>query len=105
MQLHAFRRQTTIILLILAVIPYLFIVPLLCGPAKSSLSEEENCQMLSLKMIILRIMLSKISSMFILPEAITCPNPTEGFTFLKDISAVFYIPILSFAKDKPPRFL
>ncbi|MBI4688290.1 MAG: hypothetical protein HY756_11030 [Nitrospirae bacterium] len=96
-------KRITIILLFLAIAPYLFIIPLLCCPTHSSVSEEEGYQILPVKMIILRIMLLKTTgSMFTIPNIVTCPEPFKEFSLLKDIPQVITIPILTLQKDKPP---
>jgi len=98
-------KRTTIILLILAIIPYLFMTPLLCYKELSP-SDEENYSILALKIIILRIIISKImSGIFILPVGITYTRPFEKFIFLEDIPKDFNIPIFPSVKDKPPQFL
>ena len=98
-------KRTTIILLILAVIPYLFMIPLLCYEGLSS-SDEENYSVLPLKIIILRIIINKtIGGIFILPSGITYTTPFEKFIFLEDIPKDFNTLILPSVKDKPPQFL
>ncbi len=97
-------KRITIILLFLAISPYLFIIPLLCcSPHSPVISQEEDYQILSVKMIILRIMLLKtIGSMFTIPNIVTCPAPLKEFSLLKDIPKVITIPIFTLQKDKPP---
>ena len=97
-------KRITIILLILAIIPYLFMIPLLCYKGVS-LSDEENYSALPLKIIILRIIINKtIGSIFILPSGVTYTTPFENFVFLEDIPKVFNIPIFLSVEDKPPQF-
>ncbi|MBI4654265.1 MAG: hypothetical protein HY752_04645 [Nitrospirae bacterium] len=60
--------------------------------------------MLPIKIIILRIMISKImGGFFILSETVISPRAPNEFTFLIDIPETFNIPIFPFIKDKPPR--
>ncbi|MBI5050728.1 MAG: hypothetical protein HZC11_07660 [Nitrospirae bacterium] len=99
-------KPITLILLIFGIVPYLFIIGFLCGSAGVSHSEEGDYQMLPLKIIILRIIMTKtMGAAFVLPVAITYPAAPEGFTLLRDMPRVFNIPVFSSIEEKPPRIL
>ncbi|MBI4837736.1 MAG: hypothetical protein HY806_00995 [Nitrospirae bacterium] len=93
-------KHISVILLILCIVPYLFIIPMM-GCAGSG---NGDCSTLSLKIILFRIIMSKImGGVFILAGVMICLIIPQGYTVLAVIPKKFSALIFPSIKDKPPQ--
>ncbi|MBI5196932.1 MAG: hypothetical protein HZA10_11525 [Nitrospirae bacterium] len=93
-------KHISVILLILCILPYLFIIPMM-GCAGSG---DRDCSMLSLKIILFRIIMSKImGGVFILAGVLICLIIPQGYTVLADIPKKFKGLLFPSIKDRPPQ--
>ena len=96
--LHTKRKKERIAaILILCVAPCLLVIPVLCGPAETSLySAKAYCP---------TMILALTSDTPLLAEDIASINEPEDPALLTEYKETTYYPILVFSEDKPPKTL